>query len=182
MQWGQEHPHTFSCVGIGNCNIYRFSNTRCTCYLIYIGIVLVGRRLNLWREHTIVCYYGKRVPTKNRYVLQILKHTSCYLIYIGIVLVGRQLNLWREHTIVCYYGKRILTKNRYVFQSPKHTSARWPSWSYDLIYDIVGVWPDQYQEHNVLIQHRHHHDNLRDVWQSLLCAFIWNASCKAHCY
>jgi len=64
----------------------------------------------------------------------------------------------------------------------EHTRARSPSWRYDLIYDIVQVWPDSYQECNALILHRHEHNNQRDSWQSLPCAFILNVRCKAHCY
>jgi len=76
---------------------------------------------------------------------------------------------------------------------PNHTSVRFPSWSYDLIYDIVQVWPDPYQECNTLIPHVPEQDNLGDPWQSLPCAFkcrlaltclrtINNVRRKAGCY
>jgi hypothetical protein len=58
---------------------------------------------------------------------------------------------------------------------PNHTSGRCPSWSYDLIYDIVQVWADSYQWRNAIIPHLHEHDNHGDSWQSQPCVFIWKS-------
>ena len=101
---------------------------------------------------------------------------TCHLSYIGIVSVGHWLNLWRNHTTLLISGKCYPTTYGYAFQLPKHTSARCSSWSYDLIYNIVRVWPDLYQERNALIPLLHEYDNLGDSWQSLPCTFIRKSS------
>jgi hypothetical protein len=147
LTWGLEHPRTLSCDGMEIATIWLPSVWMCTCHLIYIGIVLVGHRLNLWRNHTTVLIRGKRVPIRNGYV----------------------------------------------YQLPNHTSTRCPSWSSDLIYDIVWVWPDWYRKRNALIPHQHEHENHWDSWQSLPCVLevrlalpcihtCKNVSRKAHCH
>jgi len=110
------------------------------------------------------------------------KHSMCHLLNIGIVSVGRWLNLWHKHTIVSICGKSDLTKYAYVIQLPNHTSTRCPSWSCDLIYDIVWVCCDSHQERNALIPHLHEHDNLRDSWQSPLGALIRMSGAEARSY
>jgi hypothetical protein len=129
-------------------------------------------------EHprTLTCA-GKattRTPFNNTWCM-------CHWIYISIILVGHHFNLWCNHTIVLIGGKRDLAKWGYVFQLLNHMSTRCPSWSYDLIYNILRAWPVSNQEHNTLIPHRHEHDNQWDLWQSLPCTFIWNVSRKAGC-
>ena len=53
-----------------------------------------------------------------------------------------------------YYSMFLLkthpSKYGYVFQLPNYTRVRCPSGSYDLIYDIMRLWPDSYQERNAL--------------------------------
>jgi hypothetical protein len=89
--------------------------------------------------------------------------------------------------------KAVCTLCRQLSRLPNHTRVRCPSWSYDLIYDIVRVWPDSYQECNASLPHLHERDNHRDSWQSLPSTFkcrlasvcmqsIRNVRRKAHCY
>jgi len=145
----------------------------------------------LWRwlmrwglEHPSTLTWVGRATTQHRNV----RMSS---IYISIVVVSRNVNLWCNYTTVLIprsFGRYVGSWSRL----PDHLRVRYPSWSYDLIYDIVQVWPDSYQERNAFIPHLHEHDNLGETGQSLQWAFctdlrsacmqtIRNVRCKAHC-
>jgi len=58
-------------------------------------------------------------------------------------------------SIMQAYYSMFLLKTRpsqygYVFQLQNYTRGRCPSGSYNLIYDIMRLWPDSYQERNAL--------------------------------
>jgi hypothetical protein len=52
-----------------------------------------------------------------------------------------------------YYSIELLEETPTMFgccsRLPNNARVRSPSWSYDLIYDVVRAWPDSYQERNV---------------------------------
>jgi len=127
-----------------------------------LGLRTVGLRdydVGCWYEAwSITAHWVVRNGNYTVWLPLAWMHT-CHLIYIGIALVGRRLNVRHNGTIVLLEKRVYQTKYRYMFRLLNHSSTRCPSWSYDLIYDIVWVWPDYYQECNAVIPHQHEHDN-----------------------
>ena len=97
---------------------------------------------------------------------------ACHLFDTGICVgwsLSKSIRQW-SYSIHCL--KVRINYVGYVFQIPNHMSARCQSWSYNLIYDIVRLWPDSYQKRNLWRPQLHQQDNLWDSWQSLPCTFI----------
>jgi len=56
MIWGLKHPRTLVCVGMATAKVRLAWTWMRTHHLIYVGIVVVARPVNLWCNHTTACF------------------------------------------------------------------------------------------------------------------------------
>jgi hypothetical protein len=154
--WGQLHPRILVCVGMATARMLD-SVIKLTCHLIYIGIIVVARHVNLWCNHTTALISSN---TSVRYVGSIPNFRT-------IPVWDVQVEVMTWYMISCRCGLILIRSVTLLYLTCMYTIT-------------LGIRGNLYHAHSVPTRLRMHADDKECKTQCTLLSESWKGNTGAH--